>query len=487
MSMLDAVRSGLANNPELAMQRAQIEIAAGAKEVQSGAFDTLLQSGITQGLTVTPALVPAAVAVLPDTETSEQTVFSISGSKLFRNGISVTPSYQLARLTDSFLYPDGYSDSVASLAVVIPLLRGRGRNVVEAQEQIASMQVRATRLDLDFLLSNIASTVAQDYWTLVAAYENLAISQAAETRGQSYVDNTQALIDADHVPRSDINEVKANLAQRVTARIAAQNSVTVSAQALAVAIGRSDEEILQEFGRPTDDFPDIPEGDGPSDSEASLRNGLKQALANRADYQAALIRKDAAGVAIPAAQNALRPALNATITAGYEGVRGGAGPGEFFSSIYRSVRGPNVSGGLTFSFPISNHVAQGVLAQAQGAVHQNDASVRDLARSISEGLTVAVANLRSAIIGLRASREEVALTNGALTGAREKYRSGFGSVVEILQIEDRLNTALTDQLQARLNYAVALTQYRFAVGALVPANQEIPVVNKGAFTDPIAN
>jgi outer membrane protein len=488
LDLLEAVRSGLSHNPLLEEQRAQIDIAVGARQIETGTFDPLLQGSATQSLTNAAPLIPGtgnADVVGTENEMVNLTDLSFSGSKLYRSGISISPSYQLVRTTDSFLYPSGFNSSVAGVTVTIPLLRGRGAKVLAARERSAEKEVVASQFDLDFLIANLASTIAQNYWGLVAAYRNLDVATSAEGRGRTYVENTQALIDADHVPRADLNEVQSNLAQRTEARISAQNAVIVARQTLSQSLGLSAEQILEPLGDPGDDFPAVPTNEGPSDSQTSLRHDLNEALTQRADYLAALTRKEKVVILLPAAENGLLPALNVIVGGGYEGLHGGTEPGNLFSSFYSGVRGPNASGGLSYSFPVGNHAARGALEQAQASVRQADASARDVARSISQNLTVAVAGVRSAILRVQAAQRAVSLTEAALAGARDKYRGGFGSVVEILQVEDRLNSVLGDEVQARLDYSLALVQYRFAIGTLVPTNQQVPVIRKEAFMDPI--
>jgi outer membrane protein TolC len=69
----------------------------------------------------------------------------------------------------------------------------------------------------------------------------------------------------------------------------------------------------------------------------------------------------------------------------------------------------------------------------------------------------------------------------SLAGARQKYALGFGSIVEILTIEDRLTTALNSQIQGQLDYAQALTQLRFSTGTLMDARQPVPQISADTF------
>jgi outer membrane protein TolC len=68
---------------------------------------------------------------------------------------------------------------------------------------------------------------------------------------------------------------------------------------------------------------------------------------------------------------------------------------------------------------------------------------------------------------LEQARSSVASFNEALNGEREKYRLGFGSLVDILTIEDRLTGAFAAEVRARLAYAMELARLRRATGTIV--------------------
>jgi len=69
----------------------------------------------------------------------------------------------------------------------------------------------------------------------------------------------------------------------------------------------------------------------------------------------------------------------------------------------------------------------------------------------------------------------------ALTGEREKYAGGIGSIVNILSVEDKLTAALSEQVQSEFAYVIALAQFRLATGTLVQPNQAVQNVPADTF------
>src|SRR5262249_45345330 len=150
-------------------------------------------------------------------------------------------------------------------------------------------------------------------------------------------------------------------------------------------------------------------------------------------------------------------------------------------SSYVGVPGPNATAGISYSFPANNQSARGSVMQSEGLLTQSEMQRQQLARSIGTAVAVSLSALRSAILRARAARQSVQSFQSALAGERQKYAGGIGSIVNILQVEDRLTAAQSDQVQSELAYALALSQFRFATGTLVRAEQPLQNVEAETF------
>jgi outer membrane protein TolC len=471
ISLLEAIRSTLGNHPLLVSQKAQIQISEGLREQASGAFDLTLQSALTQDrqtipLTSEQQVQNALIGLVGQSQVTKLTTYSAGLSKLFRSGVSVTPQFQLTRDVDNLFNASGVNSSSVGIQVSVPFLQGRGRKVVAAQEQAATREVEATEYDFNQLVAQLVANVATSYWNAVAASRNVAIANEAEDRGKAYRDNVQSLVEADHVPRNDLNEVTANLAQRASSRIAATQSMIAAQQQLALDMGISADHLFTNAPEPCEDFPDGQYQQAPSDTSGSMQYYFAQALRLRADYLASQRRISERKTLVTAAENRLQPQLNMNLSAGYSGLQVGRGPSDFFASASSGVLGPNASVGITYSFPIGNRSAHGTLDEAQGTARQAEVQSRELVRNISAAVVVALENVRNAILRVKKAGDSIQSYRAALEGEREKYRGGIGSIVDILTMEDRLTSALIDQVDAERVYALALIQFRFATGTL---------------------
>ena len=133
-------------------------------------------------------------------------------------------------------------------------------------------------------------------------------------------------------------------------------------------------------------------------------------------------------------------------------------------------------------FPPANSGARGQLMQADAFAQQNELQAAQVARNISTSVVTALEGVRNAILRVKKAPGIGGLASGlSLDGQRERYRVGISPVVDVLTVEDRLNNALSSQIQAQLSYAVALIQFRLATGTIIAPDQPAQTVRPQAF------
>ena len=220
LDLLNALQSTLANQPALRIGEEQVVASRGARQRASGIFDTSLagsfsQNRINNPLTLFNQEQAALLGIITANQVSNVTSLDLGATKEYRNGVEITPSLLSTRTTDNIYNIGGVNLTTLSFQVTVPLLRGRGRDVVAATETAAGIEVQASLLDLNQTISSLLSDTAVSYWNALGAAKGLEVAQRSEARGKIYVDNVQTLITAGRVPEAEINQVNANLATRV--------------------------------------------------------------------------------------------------------------------------------------------------------------------------------------------------------------------------------------------------------------------------------
>jgi outer membrane protein len=485
LSLIDAVRSALTLHPLLRLQEQQVAFNRGVKQQFAGQFDPSYASSFAQTranmpLTAFQQQQAAAAGVVISAVPSNQTSFQASYQQLFRSGIVISPSFEIAHIGDPLQNSTGTNTTRLGFQITVPLLRGRGREVVAAQETAAGVEVEASSLDLSQQIANLMDQTAENYWNLKAAELAYQVAVSSEERGQVFVDNVRTLITADKMPRAELYQVLANLAERTTTRLAALQQVVSARQQLRLSMGVTYEQLASTDSTLADDLPDGENQVMPGDSPADIEYYLGQAIANRADVLAALRRREEARVLSIASHNLIKSTLNLSLSTGYIGIREGGRPDQFVFSL-GGLHGPDASAAVAYSFPSRRNAAIGQIVQADATVRQSEFKANETQRQVSTGVIVALEGIRNSIERLKRARQSVGYYQLALEDERDKWRLGIGSLINILTMEDRLTGAMNNDVIAKLSYAVALSQFRLATGTLMAPDKPVQNIEMSTF------
>jgi len=477
LSLAEAIESTLREHPLLHVQEQQVEYNRGAVLHAQSQFDRVVTADASHSRSYLPLSSVETTLYGASNAITNITTGDAAITQQFRNGITAGSMLNVTRTSDNVFNLSSQNQSHLDFQINIPLLRGRGRDVVTAQEVSNNIEVEASLLDLNQMISDLLFNTATSYWSTVAARRSLDVYREAETRAKLLLDTAQALIEADKIARADASEAQANLADRTASRIAAEEQLLEAKQQLAVAMGLGAEKMIT--GREATD--PLPVGTAAVQLPENLQAAISEALTRRADYLATKKRQTEADVLTVAAKNQLKPQVDLQFSTGYSGVKDGLRPDQYFLSTIDGVHGLDASGGIRYQFPLQNRAAEGGVVQARSAALQAAYRTQDSARNIASAVIVAESSVRSAALQLGKVNESVALFRTSLDNEREKFRLGVGSLVDVLTVEDRLTDVLVQQVQAELGYAVAVARLRSSTGTIVEPDKAVQRVDPSVF------
>ena len=463
LDVVKAARATIAAQPEILLQQQRLASSRGALQTASGQFDPQLSASLLRArdtLPFTDAQIEQTDQ-LYDAATTNTTAYRLGLEKVFRTGLTISPLLEVVREDVNVL---GAATNRAGVAfqVTQPLLRGRGRDVVTAQETAARLEVEATTLDLRQVIASSVVRTVQAYWGYLAAVRALDVLRKAEDRARTLVDQIQTMIRADVRPAADLKQSQANLADRVSQRAAAEQALFEARQRLGIAMGLPFDQIGA-LPLPGDTFPDI---EATQVASAATFGGMvDQAMAYRSDLQALRTRQREADVLRAQARDGLRPELNLGGSAGYAGLDEGRAFWQLFTPL--APQGFNASASLLFSWPVLNNTARGLFSQSEATYQQTSLEADDLARTISARVTVAADAVRQSAVRAHSAREASSLYRAAVSDEWQKLQIGLSTMLDVILIEDRLTQSLLSEVEAELSYALAVAQLRFETGTLI--------------------
>lgn len=270
-------------------------------------------------------------------------------------------------------------------------MRGRGRSIVAADEIAAEIEAQAALLDLNQTAATLIADTVSRYWEAAAARQSLEVATQAEERGQVFLDHVRTLIDADRLPRAELQQVLANVAGRAANRAAAEQRLIEATQALALATGTELEELKRNLD-PADALPDAETASFQSMDTAAVNGWVSRSLLRRADYLSLRKTHGSLEVRRQAAADRLKPRLDLQFYTGYTGLKEGRRPDRQISSLFTRIGGVYMSAGFEYVLPLRNSAARGQLEQATAMARRKQFTAEDLARSIGSEILPALAH-----------------------------------------------------------------------------------------------
>ncbi|MBP6704040.1 MAG: TolC family protein [Vicinamibacteria bacterium] len=461
LGLVDAVTLTLQRQPGIRLAEEQLRFAEGSLEATLGAFDLQWGSVLSASRERSPFL-PAPTGPGSNDNRVDRLDYGFQATKLFRGGLLLTPSLDLAKSNSNLsLRPENRAR--VSFTLRQPLLRGKGEEGVGAPSRAATIDRDAAGLELRHAVSlSVVETVIA-YWRHVGELRRLEIARDSEARFVDLQSSAEKLLAAREIAAVDIRQLSAVVASRRLSRIEAEQSVYEARVRLAVAAGL-DASMIADFERPGDALPSaLPEGGWTPDLPALIDLALRQ----RSDLQAARARQTSAGILLRASHNATRPTLDVLVGTSYQGATDRSGLSGFLDPLANNVSGPSASASLVFGWPGANRTALGRMAETQAALRQSEILQADLERRIGARVALVMNNVSRSRERVAAAREACNLYRETLAAERQRQQLGLSSLLDVINTEDRLNDSLTEEVAAEVDYAEAVATLRFETGTLV--------------------
>jgi len=431
------------------------------------------------------------LGTVPESGTVTTFTLNLGLSQPFRNGIVLTPAVLVTSVNDNFdgkppnqnYGGKGVADRTTStigFEVAVPLGQGGGTVSADAPERSAKFQLQASLENEAFAVSSSVLSTELAYWRLVAAQETLALLQRSLKTEEELLELGHALVKGDQIAPSDLAYLQARIASTRGSVAQGRQSVLQARIDLAVAMGLAVQKADDAPGA-SDRFPAVP-AHGAID-ELRLPDLSDAALANRSDLASARRLLDSANVVAAAARSDLRPRIDLTFAAAYQGLHQGGHVthwGDYWTTAWDALSdfgaGPSALIGIDFSWPFKNNVAQGRYAQARSLAFQSEIRADDLTRVIGSNTTTLLGSLRRAARQIEEAQAAADFYQQSLDAQVERFKLGESTAIDLLLTEDDQLSQFLSLVSARQSFVQLLTQLRFETGTLVTYRIEADAV-----------
>lgn len=459
LPLRECIVLSLDRNVDLEIARHQPGIEEQNILAAEGKFDHLLYSSFAGGESVSRSANP-----LDSSDLDTDTASSRTGLKrVLPFGMTYDLYFEVDRtLSNAFFTSSINPRWTESLGVDLsmPLLRGRGEEAQYADVVIArhGREIAAHRFEKS--LTDQVAAVHQAYWDLVFALDQLEVRKQSLKAAERLLEDNRRKFEQEVLARVDVTEAEAAVAAQVEGILTAENAVQSAMDLLKRLI---DPELLRRDAvvTPLDAPPTL---ERPLDERAAVEAALADALRRRPEYREFPLQIAGQDARVRRAENTLLPKLDLTAGGALNGVDDAFGRS---NDELRSLDFRDWTVGFVFEWPIEGRAAEGELRRLELERRRLELQKRSLEDQILVEVRAAVRDVKTAEKRIEATKRARELAQERFEGEVNRQAAGLRTTFHVLDAEERLAEARTNEIKARIDYALALMSLERARGTLL--------------------
>jgi outer membrane protein len=479
LSLDDSIRLAMANNTDIHIDQAAVDLAANTVHRRFAPFDPVVNASFLDQRIETQASSQLQGASFLNI--LNQTA-QFGYAQTFATGTNFQTEFINAKQSTNsvfFLFNPSYATSW-SFQVTQPLLRNFGVFANKAPIYIAQRNLKQSQATFEGEVNDILLTVISRYWNVVLARESLEVQRKSyEEAQQSYARDKKAL-SLGALPPLDIYRSESEVAARRVTVIQSEYTLKQAEDQFRQVIAADRDPALSAIDLNLTEKAEPPE----TLADMDIATALSLAVANRPELEALQQQLAADEIGIRLAHNNLRPDLELVGIYSPTGLGGNLynietipptliSTGGFSDSLSQlfAFKYPTYSASLTLTLPLKNHAAEADLADA--VVSQKNDQYREARtiQSITLEVKDAVHMLEQAKLSLEAAKVSEDLARKSLQAEQRKYQLGGSTVFFVLDAQTQLANAEFALAQAQTNYQTAVAAVDHATGKLLEHHQ----------------
>jgi len=314
---------------------------------------------------------------------------------------------------------------------------GRVRGFIDerrADLDAADAQLKLTDLNLIF-------AVAQRYYELLAAEQEIKVYDEAIRQRREQLNQATVLAKADLRPGIDVSITQADLSRAEMERVKAVNARDDAKVSLDAAMGMADSAPPY----------NVVGALAYSPVTESLPNLLARAYQLRPDLKVLVDEARAAGARVDQFKSDYLPTGSAQL--GYTAMGTGMPAANNFYA------------GMVITWPLFNGFrTEDQIAQARAREHAVGYAFADMRQHVVEEVHTSFLNWQASVVVIKKAEETLAASKQELSLATQRYRQGLSSIIELDDAERRYTADSATYVTALYGYSVAQAEVQRSTG-----------------------
>jgi outer membrane protein TolC len=376
----------------------------------------------------------------------------------------------------------------ASLGLQITqrLLQGFGPSINARQIHIARNNREVSDLTFKLQVETTVAAISSLYWNLVALNEQVKVATEAVSAAQRLYEDNRRQVEVGTMAPIEVTRAEAQIAagdqQLTLARMQVLQQETILKTALS-RTGVASPSLQDAHVIPTDVIrvPDV-------EPVQPIQDLTGLAISSRPELAQSRIQIQNQRLTIKGSRNALLPSLDAVINVSNNALAGQLTtlpppPGsfrsnnEFFIGGYGSVLNqlfsrnfPNYSAGFSLNIPLRNRAAQAQVLNDELTLRQQLLGLQRLENQVRVDVQNALIGLTQARAQLQSATKQRTLQAQTLDAEQKKLALGASTIYNVIQDQQALTTAESNEVTARANYARARVELDRSTGQILVVN-----------------
>jgi outer membrane protein len=464
LSLRNFLELVMANNPDIAVQKLNLEFNRDAITRAFGVFDPIATASFSDTRTQTPSnsllqgattlntlSQPFALGFQQTLETGTQYTINFNDLKSSSNNAFSTFNPQLS--------------SNLNFTVIQPLLRGRGIFITKLPVSIARSRLRAADFSFQDQLIQLLATAESAYWDVVGARENLRVQRESLKMAEAALTRAQKELELGATSPLEIYQPQANRANAELQVSQAQYQLAQTEDALRRQMGADLDPKVRALPIVLTATLEPPLNSSTVDAEAAVANALHM----RPDLKSVVQSMDADDLSIRQTNDNLRPNLALTAQYGSSGLGGifypgtdllnpgqpvipvPGGIGDALGGVF-GFRNPAYGLGLTLQLPIKDRRASADLADALVQKRIDSFRQRSTEETIRLQVLTAIHLLNSSKEGIRIGTIARDLAQKRVDADQKRYELGVTTLFFVLASQLDYITAESNLVNQVITY-----------------------------------
>jgi outer membrane protein TolC len=384
----------------------------------------------------TLALTPGANQLLPSGGT-----LALKYDNVRRNGTIIVPPFE-----------SSWSSSL-DLSLKQPLLKDYGRETTELGIRVSQLAKETSISHLKTRILAIVAQVRTEYFNLVSAQEDFEARKSSLELAKKVLSETEARVKAGVLPAMEILNSRFGVYSREKELIDSEKALHDQVDLLSGLLQLTKIDNIVTTDRPQT-----------SSIEMDESRAIGRALSIRPELEELKGQLAVTDLQTSVARKQIQPSLNLLASAGLTGLANDYGRD---TERLGSLKYPTWSIGLQLDYPLGNESARNDYVKSRLKGEQTAVQIDSLKSSIEIEVKNAIRAVRSSYKQLDVAEAGRQYAEERLKAYMKKGEVGLATTKDILDVENDLVAARTNQIKANAGYATALNQFWKATGELL--------------------